>query len=169
MTKTARVILCEMPSTHPIWGNEKTGVMHSMVELDHDCHLVIDYLGKRYSIVVKAGFRFDGASIPSLFWAVVGSPFDPRNLVFSCFHDALYETEAVSRPMCDVFMLAIMDYECISKWKAKGMYRAVRMFGGNTWRGHTQKSIDGAKRYFDIVIHDLINPEFVGTAIGAAV
>lgn len=40
--------------------------------------------------IIPAGFEFDGASIPSLFWSLVGSPFSANLLRAALIHDFRY-------------------------------------------------------------------------------
>ena len=46
-------------------------------------------------------YSYDGASIPRIFWNIVGSPFDPKNLEAASVHDPFYLVHAVPRWMAD--------------------------------------------------------------------
>ena len=46
---------------------------------------------KRYNFSVPKGYCYDGASIPRLFWRVVGSNTDNRFLIPALIHDVLCE------------------------------------------------------------------------------
>lgn len=46
--------------------------------------------------IIPAGFEFDGASIPSLFWSLVGSPFSANLLRAALIHDFRYREIFVS-------------------------------------------------------------------------
>lgn len=38
-------------------------------------------------VTVPAGFTFDGASVPALFWALISHPMAPSSLRAACLHD----------------------------------------------------------------------------------
>ena len=46
---------------------------------------------KQYSFVIPKGYCFDGASIPRIFWRVVGSNTDNKFLIAALIHDVLCE------------------------------------------------------------------------------
>lgn len=53
---------------------------------------VIDYLeSEAYTFDIKADYTWDGASIPRIFWRLIGAKTDPRFLVPSMIHDVLCE------------------------------------------------------------------------------
>lgn len=54
--------------------------------------LLVDYRkNKKYYFTVPKGYCYDGASIPRLFWRVIGSNTDNRFLVPALIHDVLCE------------------------------------------------------------------------------
>ena len=54
--------------------------------------LLIDYItGEEYRFEVFEGYTWDGASIPRMFWRLIGSKTDPRFLIPSMIHDVLCE------------------------------------------------------------------------------
>jgi hypothetical protein len=102
-----------------------------------------------YVIRVKRGYSTDGASIPRLAWRVIGHPW-AQYLPAAIVHDILYETEVWKRDMADECFLDLMRWLEVPVLKRSAMYRAVRMFGGATWRRHTSESIANAKQYLEI-------------------
>ena len=46
---------------------------------------------KTYSFTIPKGYRWDGASIPRMFWRLIGSKTDPAFLIPSRIHDVLCE------------------------------------------------------------------------------
>lgn len=53
---------------------------------------LIDYKkSKTYNFEIPKGYCYDGASIPKLFWHVIGSNTDNRFLVAALIHDVLCE------------------------------------------------------------------------------
>lgn len=47
--------------------------------------------GKSYKFTIPKGYCYDGASIPRLFWRVIGSNTDNRFLIAALIHDVLCE------------------------------------------------------------------------------
>ncbi|HIE98682.1 MAG TPA: DUF1353 domain-containing protein, partial [Fuerstia sp.] len=45
--------------------------------------------GVEFRVVVPAGFVSDGASIPRLFWAIIGPPIGSSHLLPAIVHDYL--------------------------------------------------------------------------------
>jgi hypothetical protein len=88
--------------------------------------------------VVPAGFIFDGASIPRIFWVVPG--FSPlgKHLWAACVHDFLCENpKHASRDMADSFFYTILRHTGVGFLRAKAMHIAVRLWGNgkavSTW------------------------------------
>ena len=53
---------------------------------------LVDYKkSKTYNFEIPKGYCYDGASIPKLFWRVIGSNTDNRFLVAALIHDVLCE------------------------------------------------------------------------------
>lgn len=88
-------------------------------------------------IRIPAGFIFDGASVPRLFWMGI-SPTE-LGVVAPLVHDWLYRTGgqygALSRGDADAIFLDHMKAEGVPGWKRWAAYLAVRVGGGGSWRG----------------------------------
>lgn len=81
----------------------------------------------KWCIYVSKGFRFDGASIPRMFWEEIGCPID---FVYAgCIHDALYRTHLLSRKEADYILYLALIESGVSKVQARVMYLAVRAGG----------------------------------------
>ena len=53
---------------------------------------IFDYKNKKaYSFTIPKDYCFDGASIPRMFWRIVGSPTDNEFLIAALVHDVLCE------------------------------------------------------------------------------
>lgn len=115
--------------------------------------LVDDYscvLPNGYSLTIKEGFVFDGASIPRLFWTLVGSPFTGSYARAALIHDALYQSEILSRKECDDIFYDVM-YACGSNWITRyTLWAAVRTFGGFVWSNH--KDFEVSKAYSQVFL-----------------
>jgi hypothetical protein len=93
----------------------------------------VTYVGPNdTSWTAPAGFETDGASIPRVFWSIIGGPFDGPYRDAAVVHDRYCVT--MSRPWKDVHR---MFYHAslasgVSKLKAKVLYLAVYA-GGPRW------------------------------------
>ena len=109
-----------------------------------DYHVYLPF-SKKW-LLVKAGFIFDGASIPCWLWLWIGHPFDPDWVAGALSHDALYAAELMPRHACDKELFHIMRLTSQRGYdKSRKFFIAVDTFGGFVWRKHTQKSIMDAR------------------------
>jgi hypothetical protein len=82
---------------------------------------------------VPEGTVVNGASIPSLLWSFIGSPFGDKYRKASVIHDHYCETRTRdSEDVHRVFFDAMLD-SGVGSSKAWVMYQAVRQFGPN-WK-----------------------------------
>lgn len=121
---------------------------------DEEYKLIEDYsanlLGK-FEIHVKKDFIYDGASIPRLFWTLVGSPFTGTHTRAAFIHDALYASELLPREEADWLFLEILQ-ECGCGWfKRNLMWSSVRIFGSSVWAKHTIESVKKALDKINII------------------
>ena len=104
-----------------------------------------------YCINVQEGFVSDMASIPKLFWNLIGSPFTGRYTEAALVHDALYASEALPRKEADGVFLELMAQAGVSYWKRYSMYWAVRLGGGGlVWKKHKPEDVNIARMYIDV-------------------
>ena len=102
-----------------------------------------------YSITVKKGFDFDGASIPKWLWSIYGSPLNGNYVVASLIHDGLYASQKVSKKVSDKIFLDIMKQSNVGYVKRTSMYLAVKLLGGKAWDKANEYKDEYAK-YVDI-------------------
>ena len=102
-----------------------------------------------YSVTVKNGFDFDGASIPKLLWSIYGSPLNGNYVVASLIHDGLYASQKVSKSVSDKIFLDIMKQSNVGYIKRTSMYLAVKMFGGKDWKEASEYK-DEYTNYVDV-------------------
>jgi hypothetical protein len=118
---------------------------------DRIWRLVEDYqiasLGVRVDI--KAGFLFDGLSIPRVFWRVVGHPLAGRALPGGLTHDALYASHLVDRDLADDIFLDVLTRNSVKWHNRRIMYLAVHLFGGVAWL-HNSRDIKSAREYVQV-------------------
>lgn len=94
-------------------------------------------------LIIPAGYRFDGASIPRAAWSAIGyTPFHPRVVGAALPHDFLYEQEGpCSRRVADDIFLDILLEDGVPESDALLMYRAVRTFGRMFWLDEEDKAL----------------------------
>jgi hypothetical protein len=85
------------------------------------------------TVRVPKFFQYDGASIPSLGWQIIGSPFHPRFMVAAVFHDWLYHTHQIKREAADELFYTLLLSFNVQQTKAVLMREAVKNFGGWYW------------------------------------
>jgi Protein of unknown function (DUF1353) len=104
---------------------------------------------------VPAQAVVDGASIPSIFWSVIGGPFEGKYRDASIIHDwfcdtRLREWQATHR----VFYEAMLVSE-VPRRTAKVMYLAVR-WGGPRWETRVSKNMEVLVEYLHYQYRDLV-------------
>ena len=94
-------------------------------------------------LTVPAGFRFDLASVPRLFWALV-APFE-LSIVGPLLHDFLYRyagdppppatqpPRRYTRREADALFRDVMAAEGVPAWRRHAAYLATRLFGARSW------------------------------------
>ena len=109
--------------------------------------VAVESLG--YSVTVKKGFDFDGASIPKWLWSIYGSPLNGNYVVASLIHDGLYASQKVSKEIADKIFLDIMKQSKVGYMKRTSMYLAVKLFGGKDWKEASEYK-DEYTNYVDV-------------------
>ncbi len=90
------------------------------------------------TIIVPAGFISDGASIPRIFWTIIGSPWSGKYGRAAVIHDYLYYKQIFTRKKSDLIFLEGMKVLGVSWWKRHLMYRAVRMASWIPWNKYKE-------------------------------
>ena len=92
------------------------------------------------TITVPAGFHFDLASIPRVFWPIIG----PMELSIEAplIHDMIYQHHMVDgrrfrRAEADRLLRIVARRERVARWRAWTAWLAVRGFGFLAW--HSSK------------------------------
>ena len=99
-------------------------------------------------LLIKAGFVFDGASIPWFLWSVVGNPWDPNWVAEALAHDGLYAAELVEKHRADKELFHLMKQGTKkARDNARYFFIAVDDFGDAVWAKHTARSIAEARTY----------------------
>lgn len=114
----------------------------------------LSYSNNEIKVTAKAGLVYDMASIPRMFWRIIGSPYIGKYRRAATLHDALYASQGLgvlTKEQVDKLFLEIMEVEDVSWWKRNSMYYAVRWFGSEAWNSIEK---DG-KDYCEII--NLVN------------
>jgi hypothetical protein len=85
--------------------------------------------GAGYNWKAEKGHKIDGASIPTVFWSVIGGPFEGKYRNASVVHD--FECDEQKRPWRTVHRMFYGASRCggVERVKAKVMFAAVYHFG----------------------------------------
>lgn len=106
-------------------------------------------------LTVPAGWRFDLASVPRIFWTLI-APFE-LSLAAPLVHDFLYRTAGVPQPgtvephrtftraEADRIFCAIMARQGVAGWRLAAAYVAVRVAGVLAWR-RGERRLERARR-----------------------
>lgn len=139
----SKAVFPEKPTVRPLKGSD--------YELAQDFYFPAT-IERVWDVVIHVmpGFKTDGASIPRLLWRIFGSPYDPDIFAAAIGHDALYRGEIVPRKDADAAFLKMMAKSGVPKKKRRLIYRGVRLFGWITWLGHTDASVEDARRYIEM-------------------
>tara|TARA_Y100000592_G_C5424396_1_gene294927 strand:+ start:781 stop:1161 length:381 start_codon:yes stop_codon:yes gene_type:complete len=77
---------------------------------------------------IPKGYKWDGATIPQIFWSLVGSPFQPKFMKASLVHDFLYYRKDITAKCNDQTFRKVLLLDGVGKVKATVMYSAVRLY-----------------------------------------
>lgn len=98
---------------------------------------------QKYSPEIKAGFNYDGASVPRVVWTLVGFLPDGVHRPAALVHDWLYTHRGTvlingvpfkyDRKFADRLFLHCLEYVGVKSWHARLAYLAVRGFGKFYW------------------------------------
>lgn len=92
--------------------------------------------GATVEVSVSRYYTWDGASIPSLCWRLIGKPLDPRFALASLVHDWICE-HAETRPQrvfADAMFLWLLRDAGVPKWRQYAMFLAVTAYRRLVWR-----------------------------------
>lgn len=103
-----------------------------------------------YTITVKSGFDFDGASIPRPLWGVFGNPLSGDFRIAALVHDVLYASQKLPRKVCDDIFLELMKLHGVSYAKRYSMYLAVRSAGGFVWDKNKKEDLVKYREFITI-------------------
>ncbi len=100
--------------------------------------------GERSSIMVHEDFITDFASIPRIFWAIIGGPWGKYGKA-AVIHDYLYKYGLYTRKIDDRIFLLGMQILNTKDWREILIYYAVRIGAWKAWNDHRKKEKEKAK------------------------
>ena len=89
-------------------------------------------------IKIEKGFITDFASIPRLFWTIIGHPTGVYGKA-AVVHDYLYATQIMTRRRSDAIFLEAMKVLKVSWWRRRTMWFAVRAWAWTAWNRHKKR------------------------------
>ena len=108
--------------------------------------------GTVYKITIRAGFEFDGCSIPRALWRLCGHPCEVPRVAAALAHDFLYRTHLCERDMADAIFRQICADVGIGKIRRNIEYGTLRVAGFVAWYGHTPGEQEAAQRMGSLVL-----------------
>lgn len=94
--------------------------------------------GNVYSFWIKAGFEFDGASIPRFLWRLCGHPMEAPRIAAALVHDWLYRAQLTDRELADDIFNALCKEVGMPCWRTGPEWAALRAFGWAAWRANRE-------------------------------
>lgn len=117
---------------------------------DQEVYLLEDFtidtiIGK---ITIKRGFIYDGASIPKIFWSVLGeSPFSGKIQPAAIVHDILYRTHYVKYLKANDVWNDLCKRNNVAIGKRITMTQVLNGFGWVAYNRNTPKDIEYYKQF----------------------
>ena len=137
--KPLRIQAMEDDFIASVWRWLITGVEREYLLID-DCEVLLD----AETFVAPKNMIFDGASIPRLFWSLVGNPYSGPQRYAAVIHDAAYKRcmacddaktpKDTTRSEADKFFRQMLIARGATRLRAWLMWAAVRIFGRKAWR-----------------------------------
>jgi hypothetical protein len=99
------------------------------------------YIGSKDSdevVEIKKGTKTDGASIPKIFWSLIGGPLGPYAPA-AVVHDVLYVRGTYKRRKADKTFLEAMAVLKVRWWRRRVMHLGVRIGGWLPWNRYRKQ------------------------------
>lgn len=135
----------EMPAYRGIEGN-----FHVLTE-DFYIEGVLDD-GRVFEVTIKAGFIFDGASVPRALWRVCGHPMSVPRVVAALVHDWLYSAHVCEREDADEVYYTLCRMVDINWFDSQVQFWTLRACGWAAWLGHDRNDEDFARAHGEFVL-----------------
>ena len=101
----------------------------------------IDIRWRGKTVVIPAGFKSDGASVPRFFWRAVFPPGDNRAMRAAFAHDYIYRThpDSWTKIQADAMFYDLLISGGIHPVRAALAWLGVHFFGRRAWKEGGQK------------------------------
>lgn len=110
--------------------------------------------GSVFEFWIKAGFVFDGASIPRFLWRLCGHPLEAPRIAAALIHDWLYRAHLTDRKTADDIFNAICKDIGMTCLRTGPEWAALRVFGGIAWNNNNNwPSISEARNMGEMTWH----------------
>lgn len=113
---------------HCCTGEEKKNILKKPYKNLENFKIEIEYKDEKFSFTIPKDFCFDGASIPRIFWRLIGSNTDNTFLIASMVHDFMCENhEAVNnnRYLSTLVFNALLEVGGVNPFKRWLMKHSV--------------------------------------------
>lgn len=112
---------------------EKTSIKKKPFLNQRELSIVVKDLKNKecYEFAIPEGYCWNGASIPRIFWRIIGSNTDNDFLIASCIHDFMCENHEViddRRLLSSKIFRGLLISSGVSKIKAQTMFLTVDNF-----------------------------------------
>ena len=107
--------------------------------------------GSVFEFWIKAGFVFDGASIPRFLWRLCGHPLEAPRIAAALIHDWLYRAQLIDRETADDIFNAICKDVGMTCLRTGPEWAALWLFGRFAWKNNNDwPSISEAREMGEI-------------------
>lgn len=104
--------------------------------------------GSVFEFWIKAGFVFDGASIPRFLWRLCGHPLEAPRIAAALIHDWLYRAHLIDREAADDIFNAICKAVGMTCLRTGPEWAALRVCGWVAWRAnHKWPNVVAAREF----------------------
>ena len=107
--------------------------------------------GKTLNFWIKAGFEFDGASIPRALWRLCGHPMEAPRIAAALIHDWLYRAQVSDRGVADEIFNILCKEVGMSAWRTGPEWAALRACGWVAWNGNHEWNKIAAARELGVL------------------
>lgn len=102
--------------------------------------------GTVYRIEIRAGFTFDGCSVPRWLWRLCGHPCEVPRVAAALGHDFIYRTHLCDKSTADAIFKQICADVGIGCVRRNVEHGALWAFGFVAWYSYTPQEREDAQR-----------------------
>ena len=121
----------------PFYGKDRNKAICNKPFLNKEPLTVnLTWLGECFTFNIPAGYEWDGASIPKLFWRIIGSKYNPEFIIPSMLHDVLCENHNYinnNRYLSTIVLERCLKVSDVSSWRRWLMKHCVDNYQKFCW------------------------------------